>query len=84
MANDPMQFDTEEDAVQIALYLAAKTPAYLAWSREAEPDIGADGPPMIDAGVSAIDSCNANSIILSALVETLATKRETHWLHFAF
>jgi hypothetical protein len=44
-AYDPMQFDTPEDAVRMARYLAAKCAGVLAWSREVQPDIGAYGPP---------------------------------------
>lgn len=40
---DPMQFDTPEDAIRMARYLAATCAGVLAWSREVQPDIGAYG-----------------------------------------
>jgi hypothetical protein len=43
-ASDPMQFDTPEEAVRVARYLAGNMPAY--W-RGAEPEIGGYGPPTI-------------------------------------
>jgi hypothetical protein len=46
-AYDPMQFDTTEEAVRVARYLAAKCAGVLAWSRDGQPEIGAYGLPTV-------------------------------------
>jgi hypothetical protein len=46
-AYDPMQFDTLEEAVQMARHLTAGYAGVLAWSRDAGPNNGAYGPPTI-------------------------------------
>jgi len=42
-----MQFDTLEEAVQMARHLTAGYAGVLAWSRDAGPNNGAYGPPTI-------------------------------------
>jgi hypothetical protein len=44
-AYPPMRFETAEDAVSMARYLAGKCAGVLAWSREI--DIADSGPPRI-------------------------------------
>ncbi|PSH67922.1 hypothetical protein CU102_15225 [Phyllobacterium brassicacearum] len=46
-AYDPMQFDTEDDAIRMARTLARRCAGVLAWSRETNPDNGTYGPPTI-------------------------------------
>ncbi len=46
-AYDPMQFDTEDDAIRMARTLAGSCAGVLAWSREADPDTGPYGQPTI-------------------------------------
>lgn len=46
-ALDPRQIDTEERATREARLLATSYPSVVAWSREADPDIGEYGPPVI-------------------------------------
>ena len=46
-AYDPMQFNTEEEATQMARYLAATCAGVLAWSCEADLDTGTYGQPTI-------------------------------------
>ena len=46
-AYDPMQSNTEEDAMHMARYLAASCAGVLAWSRDADADTGTYGPPTI-------------------------------------
>ena len=44
---DPRQVDTEERASREARLLATSYPSVIAWSREADPDIGDYGPPVV-------------------------------------
>jgi hypothetical protein len=44
---EPWQFDNEERAVRVARDLASKHDGVIAWSRQAQPDIGEYGPPKI-------------------------------------
>ena len=46
-AYDPMQFTREDDATQMARYLAATSAGVLAWSCDPDPDTGIYGPPAI-------------------------------------
>jgi hypothetical protein len=46
-AYEPMQFDTPEDATRMARCLASECAGVLAWSRDAQPDVGSYGPPTI-------------------------------------
>ncbi len=46
-AFEPAQQQTEDRAIRLAKSLAAKHSAVIAWSREANPDIGEYGPPTI-------------------------------------
>lgn len=46
-AFDPRQMDSEEKAKREAKLLAEKHASVVAWSREAEPDIGEYGPPTV-------------------------------------
>lgn len=46
-AFDPRQIDTEERATREAKLLATSYPSVVAWSREADPDIGDYGPPVV-------------------------------------
>ncbi|MGC0054502.1 hypothetical protein ACNSPG_15815 [Brucella pituitosa] len=46
-AFDPMAFETEGRAMKSALALEGKHAGVVAWSREADPDIGEYGPPAI-------------------------------------
>jgi hypothetical protein len=43
----PMLFDTPEEILRVARYLAARDAGGLAWSRDAHADIGAYGTPTI-------------------------------------
>ena len=42
---EPIQFDSEERAVRKAKEIAGSHTGVVAWSREANPDIGEYGPP---------------------------------------
>ncbi len=44
-AGEPIQFDSEERAVRKAKEIAGSHTGVVAWSREANPDIGEYGPP---------------------------------------
>lgn len=44
---DPRQIDTEERAKREAKLLATSHKTVVAWSREADPDIGEYGPPLV-------------------------------------
>ena len=44
-AGEPIQFDSEERAVRKAKEIAGSHTGVVAWSREANPDIGESGPP---------------------------------------
>lgn len=44
-AGEPKQFDNEERAVRVAKEIAGNHTGVVAWSREANPDIGEYGPP---------------------------------------
>ncbi len=46
-AFDPMSFETEGRAMKAATSLEGKHSGIVAWSREADPDIGEYGPPAI-------------------------------------
>ncbi|MBA8880696.1 hypothetical protein [Phyllobacterium myrsinacearum] len=46
-AFEPVQFDTEERALRSARSLAGQHVGVLAWSREADPNIGEYGPPAV-------------------------------------
>ncbi|MFC7067491.1 hypothetical protein [Brucella rhizosphaerae] len=46
-AFDPVAFDTEGRALRTARSLEGKHTGIVAWSREADPDIGEYGPPAI-------------------------------------
>ncbi len=46
-AFDPVAFDTEGRALRTAQALEGKHVGVVAWSREADPDIGEYGPPAI-------------------------------------
>ena len=46
-AFDPKQMDTEEKAKREARMIADKHAAVVAWSREADPNIGEYGPPVV-------------------------------------
>lgn len=46
-AFDPRQVDTEERAKREARMLADKYAGVIAWSREADPNIGEYGPPVV-------------------------------------
>lgn len=44
---DPRQIDTEDRAIREAKLLATSHPSVVAWSRDADPDIGEYGLPVI-------------------------------------
>lgn len=44
-AGEPKQFDSEERAIRKAKEIAGYHTGVVAWSREANPDIGEYGPP---------------------------------------
>lgn len=46
-AFDPRQFDSEERAIREARKIAPDHTAVVAWSREADPDLGEYGPPKV-------------------------------------
>ena len=46
-AFDPIAFDSEGRALRAARALEGKHSGIVAWSREADPDIGEYGPPAI-------------------------------------
>ncbi|PZP67763.1 MAG: hypothetical protein DI604_20420 [Delftia acidovorans] len=46
-AFDPRQVDNEERATREARLLAVSHPSVVAWSRDADPDIGEYGPPVV-------------------------------------
>ncbi|MEA3534287.1 hypothetical protein [Rhizobium sp. CC-YZS058] len=46
-AFDPRQMDSEEKAKREARLLAEKHSGVVAWSRDADPDIGEYGPPIV-------------------------------------
>lgn len=47
VAGDPLQFDSEERAKRKAVELADKHAGVIAWSREANPDLGEYGEPTV-------------------------------------
>jgi len=46
-AYNPIQFNTEEDAVRMARYLAAQHAGVLAWSFDEQSGTGEYGPPTV-------------------------------------
>jgi hypothetical protein len=46
-AFDPRQFDSEERATREARKIVADHAGVVAWSREADPDLGDYGPPKV-------------------------------------
>ena len=46
-AFDPKQFDSEERAVREAKKIAHEHAGVIAWSRQADPDLGDYGPPSV-------------------------------------
>lgn len=46
-AFDPREFQSEDRAAREAKALAGTYPAVIAWSREAKPDIGEYGEPLV-------------------------------------
>jgi hypothetical protein len=46
-AFDAMQFDSEERAIREAKKIASNHAGVVAWSREADPDLGDYGPPKL-------------------------------------
>ncbi|SFJ54528.1 hypothetical protein SAMN04515648_4524 [Phyllobacterium sp. CL33Tsu] len=46
-AFEAMQFDSEDRAMRSASELAGKHIGVLAWARDAEPDVGEYGPPVV-------------------------------------
>ncbi|MCC0035507.1 MAG: hypothetical protein H6887_09625 [Hoeflea sp.] len=47
VTGDPLQFDSEERARRKAVELADKHAGVIAWSREANPDLGEYGEPTV-------------------------------------
>ncbi|MCX8282449.1 hypothetical protein OSJ77_19855 [Phyllobacterium sp. 0TCS1.6C] len=46
-AGEPTQFDSEDRALRTARDLAAKHESVIAWSRDAQPDVGEYGLPTV-------------------------------------